>query len=93
MGCYPYEGSNLWPAIWLTNSDTWPPEIDVLEGYSNSKGKWGMRLNTNLHLGDTDDNHYQTKAMSHGWLVDKLTSINLKLIWTTTSIEIYYNDF
>ena len=29
----PY-GKNLWPAFWLWSWDTWPPEIDIFEGYS-----------------------------------------------------------
>lgn len=27
-------GNNLWPAIWLSCVDTWPPEIDIMEAWS-----------------------------------------------------------
>ena len=27
-------GRNKWPAFWLWGSETWPPEIDILEGYT-----------------------------------------------------------
>ena len=35
------QGPNLWPAIWLTDGKTWPPEIDIVEAWSNNtlKGK------------------------------------------------------
>lgn len=29
------KGKNLWPAIWLTAVGTWPPEIDVMEGWTS----------------------------------------------------------
>lgn len=29
------KGTNLWPAIWLTDAKTWPPEIDIMEAWSN----------------------------------------------------------
>lgn len=34
------QGNNLWPAIWATDGNTWPPEIDIVEGWTNKyKGK------------------------------------------------------
>lgn len=27
-------GIHLWPAIWLSGFDSWPPEIDIVEGWS-----------------------------------------------------------
>lgn len=27
-------GIHLWPAIWLSGIDSWPPEIDIVEGWS-----------------------------------------------------------
>jgi beta-glucanase (GH16 family) len=27
-------GIHLWPAIWLSGVDSWPPEIDIVEGWS-----------------------------------------------------------
>jgi hypothetical protein len=31
-------GPRLWPSIWLYDADTWPPELDLFEGYSNRFG-------------------------------------------------------
>lgn len=28
-------GKQLWPAIWLSDQDTWPPEIDIVEGWTD----------------------------------------------------------
>lgn len=41
----PY-GSNLWPAIWLTDGKTWPPEIDIVEAW-NDRGDFLSRLFSN----------------------------------------------
>ena len=30
-------GRNLWPAIWLADNETWPPEIDIVEGWTNNR--------------------------------------------------------
>ncbi len=30
----PY-GKNLWPAFWMWSWDSWPPEIDIFEGFSD----------------------------------------------------------
>jgi hypothetical protein len=32
-------GRHLWPAIWLTDGKTWPPEIDIVEGWTNDKSE------------------------------------------------------
>lgn len=85
------KGVQLWPAIWLTDSLTWPPEIDVLEAYSDDKMNYGNRLNTNLFMGQTP-NHTQLGAMRHGTLIDKDEVLNLKLDWTENYIKIYYNN-
>ena len=65
-GYYEFEaqlpaGKNLWPAIWLTSVNAWPPEIDILEAYSD-KGdlykKYGLKdwqLQPNLHTGKDPD--------------------------------------
>jgi len=31
------KGRGLWPAFWLYPKDSWPPEIDVFEGYSGKR--------------------------------------------------------
>jgi len=84
------QGKWLWPAIWLTNTATWPPEIDVLEGYTNEGGKYGNRLKTAVHFGKQPNNKNVT--FSHGLGIRKADVLNLKCLWTKKSIKIYYND-
>lgn len=53
------EGADLWPAIWLWSLETWPPEIDIMEAYSNSRGSyfrwcWPIwSLQSNFHYRET----------------------------------------
>jgi len=71
LKCILPKGRGLWPAFWLTHSTTWPPEIDVFEGYSNSCGGYGYwplkvgknpiaagyKIQPNIHCGTYPDNH------------------------------------
>jgi beta-glucanase (GH16 family) len=86
------KGSALWPAVWLAGEITWPPEIDVIEAYSNELGEYKNRLNTNIHLGSSGDNHYQLIARSHGSYIEE-GELLLKLDWNKDYIKIYYNGF
>lgn len=60
------KGTHLWPAIWLSGWDSWPPEIDIVEGWSGNgyffKNKPNYKrfpLFNNIHPGvfyTTDEN-------------------------------------
>ena len=39
------KGTGFWPAFWLVSTESWPPEIDVYEFYTNEPG----RIKTNQH--------------------------------------------
>jgi len=55
------KGPYVWPAFWCWSFDSWPPEIDMIEGYSNKRGsyfnwtyealigKW-WKVESNIHL-------------------------------------------
>ena len=58
------KGVGLWPAIWLSCDKTWPPEIDILEAYSNEKGDYKNDLQSNFHY-DFDKNKKSSGARNH----------------------------
>jgi len=39
------KGFNLWPAFWMYSWYSWPPEIDVLEGYSDNNDDFSYKKN------------------------------------------------
>lgn len=83
-------GAKLWPAVWLTGADTWPPEIDVMEAYTDEWGWYWNKLNTNFYVGKTP-NHWNLTARRHGLFIIKRFNINLRLYWSPEQICIYYN--
>lgn len=98
------KGPYLWPAFWVWSWESWPPEIDILEAYSNSRSSyfnWSWeallgkiwRTETNVHLGDLP-NSYNLGAKS-GYLgftspTEKFNKYTLD--WTPTYVKIYFND-
>jgi hypothetical protein len=42
------KGNLVWPAIWLYGQDNWPPEIDIMEGYSSAFGRYFNISTTNF---------------------------------------------
>jgi beta-glucanase (GH16 family) len=85
------KGSYLWPAIWLTHMTTWPPEIDVLEAYTDKNGKYKRRIETNSYYGYTPHNE-SSRSMRHGHIINVDDMINLKMLWDKNFIKIYYNN-
>ena len=96
-------GKNLWPAFWMSPFESWPPEIDVFEGYTKNRnnyfhfdlknpfGFW--RVETNFHCGK-QPNNYSLGAKTH-WLGFKSPSKNYNkfgCLWSEDKIEIYYNN-
>ena len=92
------EGMNLWPSFWLTAANTWPPEIDVMEGASGKDGKYRRNcfkytVEPNFHYGNSDENHVNNGAKSVCKSLLRLNDFNeYKLVWTPDYIEIRYNN-
>ncbi len=97
-------GKNLWPAFWMWSWDSWPPEIDVFEGYTRKKEgyfNWDLEsllgkfwdVQTNFHYGDTPNNTSEG-AKTH-WMGFKDPSKNFVkygCLWLKDKIQIFYND-
>lgn len=95
-GFYKFEcklpkGVGLWPAIWLSCVDSWPPEIDILEGYSNEKSDYNNNLQSNLHY-DFGENKKSTGARNHP-VFSNDDKIILGCHFTKDFIKIYYNGY
>lgn len=87
------KGVGLWPAVWVSGRDSWPPEIDFIEGYSDKNGKYNKNLNTNIHCGSHSSNHYNIGVNRHGLFINDTKNIELICHWTEKFIKIYYNGF
>ncbi len=88
--------SGQWPAFWLTSSIGWPPEIDIVEGYS--KGdlyERGKRLQSNIHYRKEDAGPiYRIKAINHPMPLKLLDRpIKIGVLWTPDKVDFYYNGY
>jgi beta-glucanase (GH16 family) len=86
----PY-GVGLWPAVWLGCYDTWPPEIDIIEAYSDANSDYKFRLESNLHF-NTTENKETSGARSHP-ISDPLKNLKLSCWVTKDFIKIYYDGY
>lgn len=93
------KGVGLWSAFWLYSSTSWPPEIDVFEGYShndNYKANFlkSYRVNSCVHY-SINGIHKQTSAKTP-WIWEFNTppdeSFNkYGLLWDKDKIILYIN--
>lgn len=86
------KGVGLWPAIWLSDYKTWPPEIDILEGYSNDRGKYKSKLETNIHYG-VEVNKMSSGASKHILRNPDKSYHKYGVSWTQNSIKFYYDGW
>ena len=88
------KGAGLWPAIWFVSDKTYPPEIDLFEGYSDINGLYKSHLNTNLHFNFKPT---QKESVARGSFVKDVDSKNevvrFTMIWDEKYIKMYYNGF
>lgn len=87
-------GDGQWPAFWLTGENSWPPEIDIVEGYSKDDNyKKNRRFQSNIHY--IDDNNYNRmiKAKNHPLLKRNGEWHKFGLHWTEDFIKFYYDDY
>ena len=87
-----------WPAFWMYSWKSWPPEIDVFEGYANRRGNYRNNIidrilgkpynvETNVHLLET-----KNIGGEDGYIKEPMRWNNYKVDWHPNYIKIYYND-
>lgn len=89
-------GSQLWPALWLSGATNWPPEIDLLEGYSDNTVNYhnNIKLQSCIHIKGNDAEHINCGARSHR-IPNDSTSEFIKYIiwWEKDFLKLYYNGY
>lgn len=89
-------GTYLWPALWLSGFKNWPPEIDLLEGYSDSTIDYhhNKKLNSNFHMKEGTDGNYDSGTKSHKLPVETTKDFVTYIIWWEKDfIKLYYNNY
>jgi beta-glucanase (GH16 family) len=79
-------GSNKWPAFWLWGSETWPPEIDILEGYTDNRRGY-------LKFNRFNPMDFGTYRLIFGLIVPKRRIITLGLRPLSSALRIQLNTF
>lgn len=97
-------GLNLWPAFWMYSWYSWPPEIDILEGYSDNSPRFITRrgffnfinpqydVQTNLHYRENDINKYIGGQRTNLRKDVTRNFIKYKCDWQKDYIRFYYDD-
>lgn len=88
-------GTHVCPALWASGSINWPPEIDVLEAYTDETldYKKGVGMMSNVHM-TFEGQKADAKQLRHR-LPNKIASefIDYVLWWEKDFIKIYYNGY
>lgn len=84
-------GVGLWPAVWISCVDSWPPEIDILEAYSDKNSNYGQDLQSNFHY-NIGQYKESSGARNHPVLSTE-QDIVVSCYWTEDFIKIYYNGY
>ena len=91
-------GKNLWSALWMWSWDTWPPELDVMEAWSNKCG--GYLMNDRRYLHVTNCYHFDEKdghefgylKLKNCWYCLPQYSFNeYSMDWEPDYIRFYFN--
>lgn len=102
------KGKNLHPAFWLVPApehSKWPPEIDIMEAYSENHNylslSWNWllgklwRVESNIHLSENTDKTINSLGAKRHFTKLKSphrTFNKYALLWTPEEITILYND-
>jgi beta-glucanase (GH16 family) len=89
------KGNFLWPAIWLWGLDSWPPEIDIIEGYTKKESylrfSWppfAVKSNFHFQLNQSETDSLGAKNVWLGLRPPQNRFIAYGMVWTTDYIQI-----
>lgn len=91
------KGKNLWPALWLASDSSWPPEIDVMEGWSEKddtykKNCLQKHIYPTLHWIDNGNHIAKRGFCTWKWRLDCTGGFDkYTLEWKPDVIRILYN--
>lgn len=97
-------GNNLWPAFWMYSWYSWPPEIDILEGYSDKNPRYIERrsflnlfgatynIETNIHYRVNEVNKYIGGNKNRLAIDPTRNFIKYACDWQKDYIRFYYDD-
>lgn len=98
-------GRNKWPAFWVWGSETWPPEIDILEGYTDNRegylkfnrfnplGFWNLQTNLWTHSTEEKNHNLKAKTAFFGFKNPAKHFLTYSLLWLPDKIRICYNNY
>ena len=93
-------GKNLCPSFCLNGVDTWPPEIDVFNGYSGEDGNYSSglfknafkKIQPNIHYGSRKDNSTNSWSGYDVFVKDAdKRFVQYVCWWERDFIKIYYD--
>lgn len=91
-------GKHLWPALWMWSWDSWPPEIDVMEAWSNDSGGYllkdhkTMRITNCYHYDEKDTHEYGCLRLKDcWWRLPQYTFNDYMLVWKPGCMEFHFN--
>ncbi|MBE0640193.1 MAG: glycoside hydrolase family 16 protein [Bacteroidales bacterium] len=97
-------GKHLWPAFWSYGRETWPPEVDIFEGYTKAGGNYFgtffdalslWNVQTNAHWGNVNKGTKGSASPKTHWFGIRNPSrnyIRYRMSWFPDKIIIYYNN-
>lgn len=98
------KGKHLWPALWMWSFDSWPPEIDIAEGWTNDCGgyfkfvkngkllQWNIQSNCWYWREDDKSNNPQPIPILKGnWKDPSKKYIKYQFRWYPARLEFLYD--
>lgn len=92
------KGQSYWNAFWLTALKTWPPEIDIFEGYSDEGPEYNVgpskyrKIQPNLHYGVVEEGTKKMYSPFNNTVKDATERfVQYVCHWEKDFIRIYYD--